>query len=111
MFTGGLRTIEVSRANISDLRMVGDNTVLYIQGKGKEEKTEYVKLMPNVEDAIRTYLAARKSNSSEEPLFTSTSNNSKGKRISTRTVSYIVKKSLVNAGFNSDRLTAYDTQQ
>lgn len=110
LFTGGLRTIEISRANIEDLRTAGDNTVLYIQGKGREEKTEYVKIMPKVEDAIRAYLAARKPAATTEALFTSTSNNSKGKRISTRTVSEIVKQALIKAGFNSDKLTAHSTR-
>lgn len=110
LFTGGLRTIEISRANIEDIRTAGDNTVLYIQGKGREEKTEYVKIMPEVEDAIRAYLAARKPASTEEPLFTSTSNNSRGKRISTRSVSDIVKQALIKAGFNSDKLTAHSTR-
>lgn len=110
MFTGGLRTIEVSRANIEDLRTAGDNTVLYIQGKGHEEKTDYIKLMPKVEDAIRAYLKARGASDNKEPLFTSLSNNSKGARISTRSVSGIVKEALVNAGFNSDKLTAHSTR-
>lgn len=110
MFTGGLRTIEVSRANIEDLRTAGDNTVLYIQGKGHEEKTDYIKLMPEVEDAIRAYLKARGASDNKEPLFTSLSNNSKGARISTRSVSGIVKEALVNAGFNSDKLTAHSTR-
>lgn len=110
LFTGGLRTVEISRANIADIRTAGDNTVLYIQGKGREEKTEYVKIMPEVEDAIRAYLAARKPASTEEPLFTSTSNNSRGKRISTRSVSDIVKQALIKAGFNSDKLTAHSTR-
>lgn len=110
MFTGGLRTIEVSRANIEDIRTAGDDVALYIQGKGHEEKTDYIKLMPEVEDAIRAYLTARGATDPEEPLFTSTSNNSKGKRISTRTVSGIVKEALVKAGYNSDRLTAHSTR-
>lgn len=110
MFTGGLRTIEVARANIEDLRTAGDNTVLYIQGKGHEEKTDYIKLMPEVEDAIRAYLKARGASDNKEPLFTSLSNNSKGARISTRSVSGIVKEALVNAGFNSDKLTAHSTR-
>ena len=110
MFTGGLRTIEISRANIEDLRTAGDNTVLYIQGKGHEEKTDYIKLMPEVEDAIRAYLKARGASDNKEPLFTSLSNNSKGARISTRSVSGIVKEALVNAGFNSDKLTAHSTR-
>ncbi|NQN86135.1 site-specific integrase, partial [Streptococcus suis] len=49
MVTGGLRTIEVSRADVEDLRTVGESTVLYIQGKGREEKTEYIKISAPVE--------------------------------------------------------------
>ena len=110
MFTGGLRTIEVNRANIEDLRTAGDCEVLYLQGKGHEEKTDYIKLIPEVEDAIRAYLKARGSVGPTEPLFTSTSNNSKGERISTRTVSGIVKTALKNAGYDSDKLTAHSTR-
>ena len=110
MFTGGLRTIEVSRANIEDLTTAGDNTVLFLQGKGHEERTDYVKIEPEVEDALRAYLTARGVTDPKEPLFTSTSNNSKGKRISTRTVSGIVKEALVNAGYNSEMLTAHTTR-
>lgn len=110
MFTGGLRTIEVSRANIEDLRTAGDDTALYLQGKGHEERTDYIKLMPEVEDALRAYLTARGATAPTDPLFTSTSNNSKGKRISTRTVSGIVKDALKKAGYNSEKLTAHSTR-
>lgn len=110
MFTGGLRTIEVERANIEDLRTTGNDIALYIQGKGHEEKTDYIKLMPEVEDAIRVYLIARGNVDAKEPLFISHSNNSRGKRISTRSVSGIVKTALVNAGYNSEKLTAHSTR-
>ena len=107
MVTGGLRTIEVSRADVGDLRTVGENTVLFVQGKGREEKTEYIKISAPVEKAIRSYLKARDLTTEEQPLFTSTSNNSRGKRITTRTVSSIVKTALKNAGYDSARLTAH----
>jgi integrase/recombinase XerC len=110
MFTGGLRTIEVSRANIEDLRTAGDSPVLYLQGKGHEERTEYIKLTPEVEEAIRAYLKTRGAVEGKDPLFTSFSNNNRGKRISERSVSGIVKKALVNAGYNSDRLSAHSTR-
>ena len=107
MLTDALRTIEVSRANIEDLRTLGDFTVLYIQGKGRDEKAEYVKVPQPVEKAIRDYLKARGEADPTEPLFTSTSNNSKGGRLSTRTISGICKESMVEAGYNSERLTAH----
>lgn len=107
MVTGGLRTIEVIRADIADLRTVADSTVLFVQGKGRDEKAEYIKIPAPVEKAIRSYLKARGPASPEEPLFTSLSNNSKGERLSTRTISGMVKGRLQGAGYDSDRLTAH----
>ena len=107
MVTGGLRTIEVTRADIGDLATAGNHPVLYIQGKGRDEKTEYVKLDPPVEQAIRRYLRARGPCGAAAPLFVSLSNNSAGARLTTRSVSGIVKQRLQNAGYDSDRLTAH----
>lgn len=107
MVTGGLRDIEVHRANIEDLRTLGDSTVLYLQGKGREERTEYVKVPAEVERAIRASLADREDTEGAKPLFISLSNNSKGGRVSTRSISGIIKTALVRAGYDSDRLTAH----
>lgn len=107
MITCGLRTIEVIRANIEDMRTAGDSTVIYIQGKGREEKTEYIELPEDIEKAIRSYLKARKPTDPAEPLFTSLSNNSKGERLSTRSISGLVKDNLIAAGYDSPRLTAH----
>ena len=107
MLTGGLRDIEVSRALIEDLRTAGNNTVLYIQGKGRDEKAEFVIVPEQAERAIREYLKARGKASPAEPLFTSTSNNSKGNGITTRTISGICKAAMMAAGYNSERLTAH----
>ena len=107
MVTGGLRTIEVSRANIGDLRTLGDNSVLYVQGKGREEKTDYIKLSAPAEQAIRAYLKARGEKNEEAPLFSSTSNNNRGARLTTRSVSGIVKTRLQQAGYDSEKLTAH----
>lgn len=107
MVTGGLRDIEVVRADIGDLRNAGESTVLFVQGKGREEKTEFIKISAPVEKAIRAYLAARGETEEAQPLFTSLSNNSHGARLSTRSVSGIVKTRLKRAGYNSERLTAH----
>lgn len=107
MVTGGLRTVEVERADIGDMQTLGDSTVLYIQGKGRDEKTEYVKLDAHVEAAIRDYLKARGEAKPDAPLFASTSNNNRGKRMTTRAISGIAKAHMVEAGYNSDKLTAH----
>lgn len=105
MVTGGLRTIEVSRANMDDMRNVGNSPALYIQGKGREEKTEYVKLPLQVFKAIGRYREMLEKQ--YDVLFVSTSNNNKGQRLTTRSISGIVKKRLKEAGYTSNRLTAH----
>ena len=107
MITGGLRTIEVVRADIGDLRTAGNSTVLFVQGKGHEEKTDFVKISPQVEKAIRAYLKARGQAGDAEPLFTSLSHNSRGKRLTTRSISGMVKDRMKAAGYDSSRLTAH----
>lgn len=107
MVTGGLRTIEVVRANIGDFKPLGNDMVLYVQGKGREEKAEYIKIAKPVEKAIHEYLSTRKNKDNEMPLFVSISNNSSDKRLSTRSVSGIAKKYMVQSGYDSPRLTAH----
>ena len=107
MVTGGLRTVEVVNADVGDLRTLGDNTVLWLLGKGRDEKAEYVKVSAPVEAAIREYLKLRGSVSAEAPLFASMSNNSKGGRMTTRSISRIAKGAMIEAGYNDERLTAH----
>lgn len=107
MITAGLRDVEVSRAKVEDLRTSGNNTVLYLQGKGHDERTDYVIIPEPTERAIREYLKARGKVNPEEPLFTSLSNNSAGKAMTTRSISDVAKTAMVRAGYDSERLTAH----
>ncbi len=107
MTTTGLRTISVVNANVEDLRTVGDDTALYYQGKGHEEKAACVKVAPQVEAAIRDYLKARGASKGQDPLFASEAHRNAGERMTTRSVSRIAKESMVAAGYDSDKLTAH----
>lgn len=107
MLTGGLRTIEVARANIEDLKILGDSTVLFVQGKGHAEKAQYVKITYETERAIMEYLKARGNAQPKEALFASTSNNNRGAGMTTRSIRSIVKENLRKIGLDSDRLTAH----
>lgn len=107
MVTGGLRDVEVHRADVADLRTLGDNVVLFLQGKGREERAEYVIVPAETERAIRASLADRKDVKGSSPLFISLSNNSKGGRISTRSISGAIKEALKRAGYDSETLTAH----
>lgn len=106
MTAAGLRDIEVSRANIEDLRPAGDNTALYIQGKGRDDK-EIVIVPAEVEKAIRDYLYQRGEKDTTAPLFAGTSNRAAGSRLTTRSISRLVKQHFTAAGLSSDRLTAH----
>lgn len=104
----GLRTIEISRANIKDLETKGGQTWLYIWGKGHSEADQKKPLAPEVADSIKDYLQSRTDHHTKEsPLFVSTGNRSGGKRIAPTTISTMLKRAMQQAGFDSDKLTAH----
>lgn len=107
MLTAGLRTIEVSRANVGDIRTVHGVTFLFVQGKGRSEKAESVRIAPQVYSLIQKYLKARGKVAENEPLFTSTSNRCKNARLDTQTIRKMIKVNLRGIGLNSSRLTAH----
>lgn len=107
MVIGGLRTIEITRANIEDLRTNGDSTALYVQGKGRQDKADFIKIDAQTEKSIRAYLKARGEKNPTAPLFGSLNHSSCGQRMTTRSVSRLVKGYMQLAGYDSDRLTAH----
>ena len=104
----GLRTIEISRANVRDLEVKSGRAVLYVWGKGHTEADAKKPLAPEVYEAIRDYLDSRGDRpTANSPLFVSTGNRSGGKRIAETTISKMLKQAMQQAGFNSDRITAH----
>ena len=102
----GLRTIETIRANVEDITFKGSSRVLLIQGKGRDEKDNFVILTDKAYQPIERYLSTRRAIGSE-PLFISDSNNNKGERLTTRTISYIAKEGLKAIGLNEKQFTAH----
>lgn len=104
----GLRTVEISRANVKDLETKGGQSWLYIWGKGRSEADQKKPLAPEVAAAIREYLQARTDRpTGSSPLFVSTGNRSGGQRIAPTTISTMLKRAMQEAGFDSERLTAH----
>lgn len=103
----GLRTIEVIRANVEDIVFKGSQRVLLVHGKGRDERDNFVLLTDKAYQPIADYLATRGKVNSSEPLFTSSSNNSKGERLSTRSISYIAKEGLKAIGLDERSFTAH----
>ena len=103
----GLRTVEVIRATVGDITFKGSQRVLLVQGKGRDEKDNFVVLTDKTYLPIAQYLATRKDVNSTDPLFISTSNNSKGDKLTTRTISYIAKEGLKAIGLDERSFTAH----
>lgn len=104
----GLRTIEISRANVKDIETKDGRAYIYIWGKGHTEADAKKPLAPEVYAAIREYLDTRADRpTANSPLFVSTGNRSGGQRIAETTISRMLKKAMQGAGYDSDRITAH----
>jgi integrase/recombinase XerC/integrase/recombinase XerD len=103
----GLRTIEAERACIGDIRQEGGEALLYIQGKGRDSKDAFVVLTDSTLYPIQLYLKARSIIDPKAALFASHSDRNEGNRITTRTISWIVKEALKAIGIDSERITAH----
>ncbi|MDB5250652.1 MAG: Tyrosine recombinase XerD [Segetibacter sp.] len=103
----GLRTVELIRANIEDVTYKGGKRVLLVHGKGRDEKDNFVVLTDKAFLPIEAYLTTRTKAKDSEPLFISTGNKSKGKRLVTRTISRIAKEGLKAIGLNNKSYTAH----
>lgn len=112
MIRTGLRTIEVARANREDICRQSGETIMFIHGKGRDGKDEMVVLTPQTLEPIQDYLAERKhlkkgTPGTRDPIFASHSTKNKGKRLTTKSVSRIVKTRLRDIDLDDPRLTAH----
>ncbi len=110
LLTTGLRTIEIERANTEDLTEINEGKVLYIQGKGHDDKDRYVKISPFVYTAIENYLIAR--NDDAKPLFMVHGNHQSNvgnpeHRIRTKDVRTVVKEMLRRIDLDSKVYSAH----
>jgi integrase/recombinase XerD len=103
----GLRTVEIIRANIGDIKIKGDQRVLMVHGKGRDEKDAFVILSDKAISSLQGYISTRVKPRLEEPLFISNSNQNKDCRLTTRSISRIIKEGLRAIGLDSHDLTAH----
>ena len=95
----GMRAIEVSRSLIEDIKLHNGEYVLFFQGKMRDDKSEYVKLSPEVLRDIKNYIGDR----TNGYIFVSESNRNKGGGVTTKTLRLEIKN--IFRRFNLD----YDT--
>jgi len=89
----GLRQIEITRLDVKDIDFV--NKTAFVKGKGQDDK-EPVSLHPETIKHLREYLKTNKIK--DGALFTSQSNNHRNKRLTTRALRELVKKTLKRLG-------------
>ncbi len=103
--TTGLRTIEVERANKADLSIKNDTHILFIQGKGRDDKSQYAKISNEVYSIIEDYLFSR--DDSEEALFVTHSRNTKTQRLPTWGIRSVIKELLRSIGIDDPHYSAH----
>lgn len=112
----GLRTIEVARADVKDLKEDDGFWLLDVQGKGRVAKDETLKIALPVVNLILSYLELRggynKLKETDAPLFSSTSNNNSkfGCRFSEQSVGKMIKARMKAAGIDDKKITAHSTR-
>ena len=103
----GLRSIEINRANMANLKTENDRLVLEVQGKGYKEADEIVIIPRDQEQVIHTWIAERKEASPDDPLFISFSNRTKGARLSLRGIRNLAKDRFKLAGVVGDKKSTH----
>ena len=107
LVTRGLRIVELHRANVSDLKDLKGVPVLFVQRKGKLDKSLWCELDQTLLNSINLYLDSRLDITGDDPLFASLSRNNLGQRISTRNYSGMVKSYLRQIGIDDPHITAH----
>lgn len=103
----GLRTIEVVRADVEDIRHKRGRRILKVWGKGYDDKDNFVILGDAVWNPIQEYLNTRALQSKKEPLFVTDGKGHRGARMSTRSVQYVCKESMKAIGLEGHEYSAH----
>jgi len=103
----GLRTIEISRAEVGDIGREGGETVLRVWGKGRDGKDEFVILTDEAHKPLLDYLQARGEVKDSDPLFASHSNRNTQDKITTKSISRVIASRLQSVGLKNSRVTAH----
>jgi integrase/recombinase XerD len=108
MLRVGLRSIEIVRAKISDIRPVSSESIgLWVHGKAREEADEYLVMTEDCLRPIMDYITARGPLKQDAPLFASLSDGSYGSGLSTCTIRRVVKERLRAVGISSPRISGH----
>jgi len=100
--TTGIRCNEMCNIRLKDFVMKDNKVCLYVLGKARQGmKTDFVVISDKLLEQIKSYA---ENNNITDYLFTSNSNNSKGKPLSTRSMREIVNKIYERANMKTENL-------
>ena len=103
----GLRTIEVIRADIGDIKHKRGRRILKVWGKGFDDKDNFVILGDATWNPIQEYLNSRGKAKKDEPLFITDGKGHRGARMSTRSVQYVCKEAMKAIGLEGHEYSAH----
>lgn len=106
LIRNGLREIELFRANKDDLIQTNGRYALKIMGKGKTDKTQITILEDGALIPLLKYLDKR-GQDTYDPLFIGLASNKYGTRLTTKSISRLIKTMLKDNGYISKDLTAH----
>lgn len=106
MVRTGMRCIEVTRANVQDLRLEEGCWFIAIQGKGKWAKDRTLGITIKIVNPISEYIEAH-SLLEDSPLFLNHAYVSNNTRITTMTISKLIKNYLRQIGLDKLTLSAH----
>ena len=107
MSSTGLRVCEIATANVEDIKLYNNEIVLFVLGKKRSSKDEYVKLSNQVVNDLKAYLGERTSGS----IFISTSNENNGKGLSMVSLRKIIKNIFKRYGLDRDTLSCHSLRR
>lgn len=110
----GLRTCEISRADVADLRSDGcGGYFMDVQGKGRIQKDAVVRVPAPVAKLLDEYLNLRGTLEDDAPLFVSTSHNvgwqknRYGERLSEQSIGKMIKRVMKSVGIDDKKISAH----
>ena len=110
MFTTGLRSVEVARANIGGIHNQSGCTVLDVHGKGHASADDFVVVPEHVADLLFTYLQTRGATLDDSPLFAGQGNRNAGGRLTTRQIRRIVTSAFQRANCYGAKVSTHSTR-
>lgn len=96
MAYAGVRAVETHRADVADLDTRQGRRILWVQGKGHDDKDDFVVIQPIAEADLQHWLAMHPR--PDGSLFVSLSNRTFGQRLSRAAIREIVKRHYKQAG-------------